>query len=75
MTNRIDENYRVFIFDQSKEGDIQAIREVLEGMNPPAPLTLENAQAVLRKGLAGAPDAWVITLAELPELWAEQVTT
>jgi hypothetical protein len=49
------------------------IRDILTERREP--LTLENARFVLVIGLKNRPDAWTITLAELPELWAEQVTT
>jgi hypothetical protein len=71
MTNRIQ--YQDHVEQQTPATDIQAIREMLEQSQQP--LTLDNARQALAKGLARKPEGWVITLAELPELWAEQVTT
>jgi hypothetical protein len=59
--------------ETAKLEDVTVIRDILTERREP--LTLENARFVLVIGLKNRPDAWTITLAELPELWAEQVTT
>lgn len=63
----------------AKMDDIKALREALDDADRQAvklglgrvEMTLQNAQLLLGKGLKRKPEAWTITMAELPELWAE----
>lgn len=63
----------------AKMDDIKALREAIEDQDKQAiklglgrvEMTLQNAQLLLGKGLKRKPEAWTITMAELPELWAE----
>lgn len=71
MTNRIE--YPIPSIDDypTPEQDIKTIVERLGQINKP--LTLDNATDVLTQCLSRSPDAWAITLADLPALWVELV--
>jgi len=54
-----------------KLGDARFIAVVLNDAG--LDFTLENALAILAKGRANKPLAWVITPEELPAVWAEML--
>lgn len=70
MTNRIQysDNY---IEPTTKAEEVMWIADLLRKAR--RPLTLENAQITLGLGLDNAPEAWKLTMAELPALWAALV--
>ena len=72
MTNRIQDTYQITDAPQTQAADIAFIREILVERGDE--LSLENARFVLAIGLRNRPDAWTLTLEELPKLWAETVT-
>jgi hypothetical protein len=70
MTNRI--NYTTtFIEPKTKSDEVILIAFNLTEKGKP--LTLANAMDALKRGLANAPEMWMLTEDDLPTLWAALV--
>lgn len=70
MTNRI-EYTETLVEPTTKDQEILWIANLLAELGRPR--TIHNAQAVLSLGLQNAPDRWLLTMAELPELWSKHI--
>jgi hypothetical protein len=68
MTNRIEYTDNTAEMT-TPEDEIILIAITLESKG--RPLTLENAHEILAQGLKNAPEAWKITMDDLPTLWAK----
>lgn len=71
MTNRV--TYIDYNPPVTKQDEIEWIRDKLAAGGQP--LTVENAQAALAQFRANAPGEWLLTVEEVPGLWAKREKT
>lgn len=69
MTNRIQ--YTEYQPPATRQDEIEWLRNFLAATDKP--LTPENAQAALAEFQAKAPGEWLLTVEEVPVLWAKRM--
>lgn len=70
MTNRFDD-YLDYNPPVTKADEIEWLADFLAATDKP--LTVENAQAALVEFRLNAPGAWLLTVEDVPGLWAERM--